>query len=63
MHEFSLFGFVVRKGMVWLQSCFFSESIGWAYLSDFCFSFFEGKIKPANELQSFSKQWPLYACC
>lgn len=49
MHEFSLFGFVVSEGMGWLQSCFFSQSIGWAYQSDFCFSFFEGKI---NQLMS-----------
>lgn len=53
---------LLEKGMVWLKNCFFSESVGWAYQSIFFFFFFEGKIKLANELQSFSRQWPLYVC-
>lgn len=63
MHDFSLFGFVVREGMAWLQSCFFFRARWMSISVRFLLFFFEGKIKLANELQSFSGQWPLYACC
>jgi len=56
MHEFSLFGFVVREGNSLAEELFFLKRMLDGHMGQIFFFFFERKIKLANEFQHFYRQ-------